>query len=680
MFKDTWQCSPAANYYAEHGVYTKLVEGTKEYYDYWDEQERRCLEGWVTPNGIPLTGYHYFYLNFFRIDRSTTKIIRGRKIKQRDYLQPRFYDGDWEFFWLVDIARYGISKKDYQHLKDIGFDLDIHPDDLEGGKNLVVLKARRKGYSYKVASMATRNYFFLGRSKNFMLAFDKKYLQGDGIYQKFLDGMAFVDEKTPFTQPRVVDKAASLEIKSGYKVVEDGTEITKGKQSYVAGVSLKDNPDGARGKAGELVVFEEMGKFSGLKTAWDITSHTVNEGDEALGLMIAFGTGGTEGADFEGAQELYFEPEENHCIRINNKWDDGADGTWCGYFVPVYKNLPGFMDEDGNSLEDLAIEYEMKQRAIKKKAKRGEAYTQYIAELPFNPREAVLSFDTNLLPTRELIEQRNDVEVHKRWTSGVAGYLVETKEGIKFQYSTDAKPVYKFPHNKQDDVTGSIVIYEAPKKINGKIPNNLYYACHDPYAHDQTTNSASLGVTYVIKRTNNFSTNYNECIVASYVGRPDTQDEYNRNMFLLAEYYNAKIGFENDRGDTVGYARRHKKLHLLQEQFTFDDKKQLQGKTKRAYGMNMTKERKLQGEIYLRDWLLTPTEVLEDGTKRLILHTITDPALLDEMIKFNHTGNFDRVMALIVGMYHKQELYNKEVKKVREKQHEEFFNRFYQSA
>lgn len=676
MFKNTKECSPAANHFAEHGVYTKLVPGTKAYYDFWDNEMNRCLEGYVTPSGIRLTGYHYFYLNYFRIDRSVEKIIRGRKIKQREYLQPRFYDGDWEFFWLVDIARYGISKENYQRLKTEGFALDIHPDDLDGGKNIVVLKARRKGYSYKMASMLTRNYFFLSRSKNFAFAFDKKYLSGDGIYQKFLDGMAFVDANTPFTQPRLVDRAAQLMIKSGYNVVENGTNIAKGKQSYVEGVSLKDNPDGARGKAGELVLFEEMGKFPGLKTAWDITAHTVHEGDEALGLMLAFGTGGTEGSDFEGAEELFYNAEENYCIRINNKWDDGAEGTWCGYFVPVYMNLPGFMDDQGNSLIDKAIEYELKQREIKKKSKKSNSYTQYIAELPFNPREAVLAFDTNLLPTQELLEQKNNVEVHKRWASGTPGQLYESEEGIKFKYDFNLKPVYKFPHSKNDDVTGAVVIYEAPVKVAGNVPKDLYIICHDPYAHDETTNSASLGSAYVIKRTNNFSSTLNECIVASYVARPATQDEYNRNLFLLAQYYNAKIGFENDRGDIVGYARRHRKLHYLQEQFTFDDKKELQGKTKRAYGMNMTKERKLQGEIYLRDWLLSPIQVLEDGSKKLILHSINDPALLEELIKFNHKGNFDRAMSLIVGMYYRKELYNKKVKEVKEKKHEEFFNRF----
>ena len=41
-------------------------------------------------------------------------------------------------------------------------------------------------------------------------------------------------------------------------------------------------------------------------------------------------------------------------------------------------------------------------------------------------------------------------------------------------------------------------------------------------------------------------------------------------------------------------------------------------------------------------------------------------ALLQELIKFNHKGNFDRAMALMVGMYHTREMYNSEVQEILE--------------
>ena len=48
------------------------------------------------------------------------------------------------------------------------------------------------------------------------------------------------------------------------------------------------------------------------------------------------------------------------------------------------------------------------------------------------------------------------------------------------------------------------------------------------------------------------------------------------------------------------------------------------------------------------------------------MHKIYDLALLQELIKFNHMGNFDRAMSLMVGMYHTRELYNAEVKEILE--------------
>jgi hypothetical protein len=171
----------------------------------------------------------------------------------------------------------------------------------------------------------------------------------------------------------------------------------------------------------------------------------------------------------------------------------------------------------------------------------------------------------------------------------------------------------------------------------------------------------SLGAAYVIKVPNNLS-KPDDIIVASYIGRPATQDEYNRNLFMLAEYYNAKIGFENDRGEVIAYAKRFRKLHLLQEEFEMLDKRELRSKNvKRQYGMHMTEQRKAQGELYIRDWLISGRGQNEDGEITLNLQKIYDPALLQELIKFNRKGNFDRVMALMVGMYHTRELYNKEL-------------------
>lgn len=670
-FANTHELSLAANYFDEHGEYTDLPAGTKSWEDFWSEERRRCLEGFTSPSGIRITGYHYFYLNYFRIARTVKRSLDGVEFEEREHLFPRFYDGDYDFFWLVNIARYGIKPEDYAKLN---LEVDIHPDDLSGGKQLVTLKARRKGYSYKLAAMLCRNYYHIRKSRNFVMAFDKKYLEGDGIYGKVLDGVSWNDEHCAWAQPKLVDRPAAMNIESGYVKNINGRNVPSGFRSSITGISLKDNPDGARGKAGELVVFEEMGKFPGLKKAWDVTLHTVKQGKSNLGLMLAFGTGGTEGADFEGATKLFYEPRQNGIMRINNQWDVAADGTWCGHFVPVWQNLEGFIDEHGNSLKDEGIRYELAEREDKKGSADGTSLSQYIAEAPLMPSEAMLSVDMNLFPTDELVAQRNSIKVHHRHTFGTAVRLSESNGRIKATPDPDLRPIIDFPHDPKSDLTGCPVIYEAPyRDQDGNVPSKMYVICHDPYAQEK---GLSLGSAWVLKKPNRFSPTFPGCIVAGYNARPKTQDEYNRNLFMLAQYYNAKIGFENDRGDVIAYAKRFKKLHWLAEEFMMLDKKELQSKVRRSYGMHMTEARKNQGEIYIRDWLLSSLSSFEDGPSSLILETIVDPALIEELISYNREkGNFDRVMALMVGMYHLKEEFNVEVKASRQHKHEEFFTR-----
>ena len=88
-----------------------------------------------------------------------------------------------------------------------------------------------------------------------------------------------------------------------------------------------------------------------------------------------------------------------------------------------------------------------------------------------------------------------------------------------------------------------------------------------------------------------------------------------------------------------------------------------------------SKQRKNQAEIYLRDWLKTPRGQQENGERKLNLHYIYDIALIDELIKYNNKGNFDRVSALLVGMFHMKDLYNKEFEQEMEQSEDSFFNR-----
>jgi len=656
ILKNTDRFRGSALHFLEFGYYTQSLPGTKDYYDFWDEEKKKCLYGYTadkdTDDELHVTGFHYFYLNYCPIDRAIDEIMPdGSMQAKRERTFPAFYDGDYEYFHEIDIAR---SKN----------------------KHMIVLKARRKGYSYKAGSMLARNYFFVKNSKNFVFAGQKEYLIGDGLLSKAWEFLSFIDDHTAWAQPRLRDREMSK--MSGYKKKVNGVDIEMGMKSQIIGVSLKDAPDKVRGKAGELVFFEEAGSFPGLLKAWEVTMPTMRQGSKTLGMMVAFGTGGTEGSDFEAMEEIFYNPEAYDCMDYDNIWDEGSLGTKCGYFIPIYKNLDGFIDKQGNSIKSQAIEYEDKMREKKKGAADAKSLDQYIAEHPFSPQEATLQVTANLFDVASLQEQYNMVKAKNLQAIGTIGDLYHNTKGeVKFKINGDLRQITKYPHRKDDDTTGGVVIYEAPYKNAAQhVPLNMYIICHDPYGQSQAADSSSLGAAYVIKRVNNISTP-DDIIVASYVGRPNSSDDFNRNLFLLADYYGCKIGFENDRGEVIPYAKRFRKMHKLQEEFEMLDKKELQSKNvKRQYGMHMTEARKKQGEIYIRDWLNTPRSTDVNGKKTLNLHKIYDLAFLTELIKFNHKGNFDRVMAFMIGMYHTRELYNAEVKDILEdKTADEWFER-----
>lgn len=225
---------------------------------------------------------------------------------------------------------------------------------------MAVLKCRQRGYSFKGAAMLVRNYELIAGSKNFAVASEQKFLVGDGLLTKAWQIMDFIDKNTEWSKQRLT--STRLERVSGFKVKDEfGKETEQGYLSSITGITLKNDPERLRGTRGKLVLFEEAGKFPGLETAWQIERPAVETDDgQAFGLLIAFGTGGTEGGAFDSLKNMFYNPDAYNVLSFPNIWDDGAEDTKCGFFAPAYLNLEDregrFMDKDGNSLKDLAIE------------------------------------------------------------------------------------------------------------------------------------------------------------------------------------------------------------------------------------------------------------------------------------------------------------------------------------
>lgn len=272
----------AAIFFKEHGTYTLAPPGTTDYIKYWDEETNRCLYGYVAPDGDAISGYNYFYLNYSPIMKLseveyTDRYGNKRTRRERILEFPNFWDYDYYYFNAIEEAE-------------------------TEGKHLVVLKSRQRGYSFKGASMLVRNYELIPGSKSFAVASEQKFLIGDGLLTKAWQIMDFIDKNTAWSKQRLT--STRMERVSGFKITDEfGKQTEQGYLSSITGITLKNDPERLRGTRGKLVLFEEGGKFPNLETAWRVEQPAVETDDGvAFGLLIAFGTGGTEGCVMAGSK------------------------------------------------------------------------------------------------------------------------------------------------------------------------------------------------------------------------------------------------------------------------------------------------------------------------------------------------------------------------------------------
>ena len=460
-YKDTNKFRQPAIYFEQHGYYTPAPPNTTDYNTYWEREAQRCLNGYTAPDGQWITGYNYFYLNYSPImklveteytDRNGNKRTR----RERLFKFPDFWDYDTHYFKAIEEAE-------------------------AEGRHMVVLKARARGYSFKGASMLCRNYFLIKKSKSFAVASEQKYLTGDGLLTKAWQIMDFLDKNTGWAKRRL--KSTSLERTSGFKIKDEitGKEVEDGYQSSIMGITLKNDPERIRGTRGKLVLWEEAGKFPDIKQAWQIERPALeDDAGNAFGLMIAFGTGGEEGADFEGLQDIFYHPDGFNCLEFPNIWDTGMNDQKCGFFVPAWSNLystdyPECMDEYGNTNRSPAIKVLMEQRERVRQGQPDETVTdRYIAEHPITPQEAILEVGKNIFPKKQLQMQLSHIRTNTKLQN--MKHIVDLTWGGDGQViATEKKSgdITNYPLKNGQKPEGSVVIWEYPIKDP---PFGLYIA------------------------------------------------------------------------------------------------------------------------------------------------------------------------------------------------------------
>lgn len=644
---NTEQFSEAANFFKNNKCYTFAPKGTTDYVQYWERETDRCLNGYTSPDGQYITGYHYFYLNYSPImkivqTKYTDKDGNVRTKRERILDFPRFWDYDWYYFNAIEQA------------------------EIEG-KHMAVLKSRQRGYSFKGASMLVRNYELIKGSKNFAVASEQKFLIGDGLLTKAWEIMDFIDANTEWAKQRLT--STRMERVSGYKITDEyGKQTEQGYKSSICGITLKNDPERIRGTRGKLVLWEEGGKFPSLLDAWRIEQPSVeNDDGVAFGTMIAFGTGGTEGASFDGLKELFYKPKAYNVLSFPNIWDEGRENTECGFFVPSWSNLESFddngdyvyMDKDGNSLKEKAVCNLIEQRnKIKDGGASQQSIDRFISERPIKPAEAVLELGKNIFPRKLLMDQLTRIRTNKKLQS--MKHIVDLEWDGNGQVKATEKPngdITNYPLKKGDKPHGSVVIWEYPVKDP---PLGLYIGGCDPYDHDDSFTN-SLGSTFIFKRVRAGEA-WTDVIVAEYSGRPDTAEEYYENVRKLLTFYNARLLFENERKGIYPYFTNKHCDYLLADQpdkiisEVFKD-----SKVQRRKGCHMTKQIRAYGEGLILEWLLDEFEEGHPNVERVY----SEP-LIEELIENDGVRNVDRVIALCMVMIYREELYQVKVSSAKE--------------
>lgn len=428
----------ARKFFEANGMYTKALPGTYQFTEYWNEEVRRCKEGYSI-GGFQIPGTYYFYLNYFPMLGKDEKT--GRKTK----IFPRFTDVDLEYFSIVERAR-------------------------KEGKGVIMTKPRRTGFSYKNAALVVHEYNFHKEAKCVIGAYESKL--SENTMNMALEGLNFLNKNTVWFKPRNPDTREHVQAR--HQKVVNGVPQWVGYNSEIRRLTFKDNPFSSIGLSANIFLFEEAGLFANIKESYNISEPTWKDGDSMVGIPLIYGTAGDMDKGSLQFAEMFYNPEKFNLLAFDNIWDKERVGTKCGWFVPASRQrfgsypdpnnnnkLTPMVDVDGNSNEELATLSIMKFRETKKGDMK--AYRDSITQYPLTTQEAFLVKGSNIFPTELAQERKAELETTKSITDGYWNVdLKQTDSGVTSSINMSKEPIVKFPLNANDDKEGCIQIFEQP--------------------------------------------------------------------------------------------------------------------------------------------------------------------------------------------------------------------------
>ena len=292
---------------------------------------------------------------------------------------------------------------------------------------------------------------------------------------------------------------SDLNWRAGFLDQDTGLEM--GTLNEVLGVAIKDDSDKLRGKRSSWMGFEEFGAFPKFLDLWQTSMPNVQDGSAIFGQASAVGTGGSEGADFQGAIEMLNYPDGYNVYSLPNIYDKGATGNKKTiFFFPGYINLKGYYNKDGVSDVIGALIYEIEFRInLKYNSSDPLQLTRRKAETAFTIQDAIMKRDGSLYPTDKLNDVINEINLNPKYTDDMwIGRLSLSKSGeVEYKPDNDLKYITEFPH-KDNKIAGACCIFQMPiKNSSGSVPWGRYIAGCDPY-DDDSSDTLSLMSMFIL--------------------------------------------------------------------------------------------------------------------------------------------------------------------------------------
>lgn len=668
--------SKAADTFDEYGTYCDYDPSTPAYESFWQRETSRRKKGVFIKaklyyKDIPkffdvnttdeeresllqplrITGAHYTYLNYGRIERTPNDKERARlKREGAEHVEtvmgfPRYWDGD---YWNFKIDEFIANNK-------------FH---------LTKAKARRKGFSYKRGSQAA-NTINLFPNVTVTLAADQlAYLTDKGattfMAKKCLDHF----EEHTFWKRGYISEAID-DILMGYRVSTKGLK-NFGWLSNLYSVAIGKNESAAVGKKAIEIDFEEAGKCPNLQKALDVTLSNTESGAISVGTIRVYGTGGTKGANWAAFSKAFYNPKMNKMLCMENVWDINKRHEVCGFFFPQVWDCEPYV-ERGNSIIFTAYAWDKQDKENHFHNNDSETHIIYKAQRANTPAEAFINTTENMFASPELNLHVSDlindnatrffqdgwIVVNDLGNSNRAEFIPKA-ECIKrdiFGKGRFHEFVNQVPHGSRDDTHGCVRMYYRPFLVNGEVPKDLYFTVVDAYKVDKAqkdvTDKHSLYSAQVWMRSNTITPYPNQkLLVCEYIGRLDTMEQNDIVTMGMCLMYNAECCPEAGTGETVSNFIKYKLRRYLMLDPTNANTRKLTNPNNNDYGIVIGDgDKKYNGLRMLKEFIYEPLSYTADGKPIRRLKSISSVRLLLECQRFTAEGNFDHISAAIVAMY-----------------------------